>query len=149
MELKVLLPDRNICVVTIHRSDNADIVYKVGFTRHFFSERNQPFRNGFCQQVERGQSKAVKSRTCLHYMFTSFKFSFVSALHAAVTGVPTRPCNTNCLFYIGDQKMHADMFFSGSCVEIIFRLFSLRTEKNLWRKCQSSEETSVPVEIQI
>ena len=30
VELKVLLPDRNICVVTIHRSDNADNVYKVG-----------------------------------------------------------------------------------------------------------------------
>ena len=33
VELKVLLPDRNICVVTIHRSDNADNVYKVGVSR--------------------------------------------------------------------------------------------------------------------
>ncbi|XP_070204993.1 sorting nexin-27-like [Littorina saxatilis] len=28
VELKVLLPDRSICVVTVHRSDNADNVYK-------------------------------------------------------------------------------------------------------------------------
>ncbi|WAR00625.1 SNX27-like protein [Mya arenaria] len=28
VELKVLLPDRNICVVTIHRNDNTDTVYK-------------------------------------------------------------------------------------------------------------------------
>lgn len=29
VELKVLLPDKTICVVTVHRSDNADSVYKV------------------------------------------------------------------------------------------------------------------------
>ena len=29
VELKVLLPDRNICVVTIHRNDTTDTVYNV------------------------------------------------------------------------------------------------------------------------
>ena len=29
VELKVLLPDRNICVVTIHRNDPTDTVYRV------------------------------------------------------------------------------------------------------------------------
>ena len=31
MELKVLLPDQSICLVSVHRSDNAENVYMVCF----------------------------------------------------------------------------------------------------------------------
>ena len=89
----------------------------------------------------------INLATC--YLAASDNLSSAIVCHLALLNMPWCVTLNSYIFLWQSMNVH---YFSQNCVEIIFRLFSLRTnetEKNRWRKCQSSRGTGIRVNIQI